>query len=451
MSYVTRNMMANKLRQRFPGFSSVWMWLFLFASLWLAVHAALKIRPFSLPDESAHYFRTLEVSRLHLINFRGDAGVDIPCEEYKVVGNANGPIANYVNVDPLLEMATPEQPCLIRSINTAGAYSPVMYVFSATGFAIADHLGLDYVGKHTWGRVFNAVANTIIIFLALCLVNRYRPLLAAAAFVPMGFWLRSSLSADAVTDAVLLLYICWLVHCLERSQPLNRSEIITTLALSVLVGSIKPLYSLLPFTILMLFSNQSSFKSQLWLLAPGFVSVVTSTILTKAFDPSLVYVPEGLVPSNQLLHIIKHPFDFVFTLINTLDIDGPILYEGLVSAGVPAVCYAAIIAVLVANTPSLLGYYQRVFLLMMGVALCAAISAALYILYTPPAATQVYGLQGRLFIIPLTLILLAVAFEKKEWMYIAPWIKNVIGYVLPLALMYYCLESPQIMGAMGMV
>lgn len=439
----------NRMISRFPGLASIWMWAFLAVSLPLAIYAAQKVRPFSLPDESAHYFRTLEVSKLHLINFRGDAGVDIPCEEYKIVGNANGPIANYINVDPMMESATPDRPCMIRSINTAGAYSPVMYVFSATGFAIADHLGLDYVGKHTWGRIFNAIANTIIIFLALCMVNHhYRPLLAAAAFVPMGFWLRSSLSADAVTDAVLLLYICWVIHCLERMATLGPKEKQISIALAILVGSLKPLYSILPFITLILFRRGASMKQQLWLLIPGLVSIVTAFTLTKMFDPSLIYVPQGLVPADQLMYIIQHPLQYASTLFNTLKINYSGLFYGLISTDTHR--YSIIVILLLVSTPSLLGGEQRLFLLMMALGLCVAISSALYILYTPIGYTEVYGLQGRLFIIPMTIVVLAAAFEKKHWIFMAPWVRNLIGYFLPLMLIFTSLEDINIMRSMGM-
>ena len=236
---------SEQLQMKISSGSGVGSNVILFALFlaWLAtsIYAAGRMRPFSLPDESAHYLRAYEVSHLHLLNAVGDVGVMMPCLEYQQVGTANGPIYKYIDVAPMLADVSRTNPCEVTTSNSAGTYSPLLYLFSALGFVVADQIQPDYVVRHHYGRIGNAIGNIVIIFLGLAMLRRLRPLFAAIAFIPMAVWLRSSLSADAITGALCFFYVCLLGHFVESGKSLGIRGLYSLCAVGAMVGATKPL------------------------------------------------------------------------------------------------------------------------------------------------------------------------------------------------------------------
>jgi len=434
----------HQIKNAFPGIASGWMWIYLIAMLGLSVYTSQAMRGFGVPDESAHYFRAREVSLLHFINSPGKDGVTISCDEYKLVGTANGPIANLVNVDEI--PVTPNTPCTIKTINTAGTYSPVLYLFSALGFSVADQLHYDYQRRQFMGRLFNAAGNSIIIFMALCLINNYRPLLATLALTPVAFFLRASLSADAVSTSFSFFYICFILRKIEQNSELRTNDILLFSIISIFVGATKPFFSIIPFATLVFLTNKpgnmSAIKWITLLMTPGIASVITAGLFTRAADPALIYVSGGSSIQQQFLYIVHHPINFLMAYLHTSAVGLiPWLIE-IVGGGTTtiAIFYGVILGLLCFTSENKLSPYQRFIFLVLSIALSGANAAALYMTYSPIGYTEVLGLQGRLFVISLLLIFIAIGFNRPGWIFLSSALKTILGYVFPFLLLLYCLR-----------
>lgn len=411
---------------------SKWMWLFLAANMIVGFYAANKIKLFGIPDESAHYFRALEVSRGVFINTVENSGILISCEEYKLAGTANGPIFGYIDVDEMARL-NPEKPCLIRTLNTAGVYSPVMYMFSAVGIKISEIIDGSYKAKHYTGRIFNVVGNSIIIFMSLCLISHCRHLMAAISLAPLVFWLRSSLSADAVTISACFFFICLLLRFVEKNHVLNARRIMLLSAAAVFVGATKPLVSLLPFAAVILWNSGTVWavpRRFFLLILPGLLSIVTAYGFASAANPSLVHIPSGSSPSEQLIFILQNLLGFADILLRTLQ-NGLCDWVNQVVGAMNTIPYLLIIALLAITSTSVLGPVQRVVFLLIAIGMSVEAGLALYLAYTPVGHYEVYGLQGRLFVVPFMIGILAVTFENKKLLYIGPSARNFMAYILP--------------------
>lgn len=433
---------------------SLFFFLLLLAWLGVAVHAAVSIRPFSLPDEAAHYLRAYEVSRGHWLNTVGNVGVMMPCEEYQRVGTANGSIYRYIDVAPMLADTGRQAPCEVTSSNTAGTYSPLLYLFSAVGFKVADKVQPDYRGRHDYGRIANAIGNTLVVFLGLSLLTRLRPLFAVIACIPMAVWLRSSLSADAVAGSLCFLFVCLLARSVESRSSLAMRDLLWFCIAGALVGATKPLYSVLPFAALVFWrAGPLSTPLHLWracLLLPGLASVLVAMLLTRSADSSLVVLAWGAVPGDQVLHVLFHPFHAIGTMLNTLFINGEQWLNqlmGSMNIAVNVEIYLVPILLLMAMARSTLSAWQRLFVFLLGMALCAETMMALYVTFSPVGHSEIYGVQGRQFLPAVLLLAWPLSMSLSDRISYGLVIEKTVGYCVPLLFVCYCLAyKMQIMG-----
>lgn len=428
--------------------SSVWLTVFMLVFIWVGVQAAVAIRDFSLPDESAHYLRAYEVSRLHLLNTPGNAGIDLPCEEYKQVATANGPMYGYIDVDLMLADPARAGACVVSSASTAGAYSPLLYVFSGLGFGVADLAGADFRKRHDYGRMANAIGNTLIIFCGLALLGGLRPLFAAIALMPMNIWLRSSLSADAITFSFCFFYACLLARYIEGGRLLRLRDAWYLAMAALLVGASKPLYSLLPFASLVLLSRRPERLSRplwcLYLLLPGVVSVLLAFVLTSVADPSLVVKVFGADPVEQVKYVLSHPFATTGLMVMTVVQNVNPWLDHLTGSFLPdsnAELYLLPLALLAMTTHSKLEPWQRLFLLFAALALCAETMMALYVTYTPVGRNVIDGVQARQFLPVLVLLMWPLAFSRPALIYLADSVKSLVAYVVPLLFVVYYMNT----------
>jgi uncharacterized membrane protein len=425
----------------FPGMASRWMQFFLVANIILGVIAGLRVRDFGFADESAHYFRALEVSQGHWINTVNHVGVSISCAEYKEVGTANGPIWGLIDVDAIAA-ANPDKPCVTDTRNTAGTYSPIQYIFSGAGIALATAAGLDVQGKHDAGRIFNAVGNTVIIFLALCLVRQHRSLLAFLSAIPLAFLMRASLSADAVATSACFLFLCVLLRLAEDKGGQDSQRVLWLFVAAVFVGATKPLYSILPFSAVILWKHQANIMASIRrlaiLLSPGFVSTLIAFFLASAADSSLIHVPSGASPHEQLLGILHDPLRYADVLGRTFEKNAADWLEQIAGNSYKVV-YVSLAVLLCASSATALGAVQRILLLLMALAISLGTVSTLYIVYTGLGNAEILGIQGRLFMPAIVIALVAVAFEKTNFS-LNPLIRDTVAYVCPVAMIAHCLK-----------
>jgi uncharacterized membrane protein len=407
--------------------------------------------PFSIPDEGAHYLRSFEVSRSHWVNRSGDVGIPMPCRDYLEVAKQEGRVRVAFYQDIAEKMQPNSAECLVSSVNSAGTYSPIPYIPAAFGIRIAEKFGYKVETRLKVGRIANAIVTSLICLLSTLAVQRYRLLLAAFVLLPMSMWLRASMSADALTIAISIGYMAYILHLVELKIPMTRRSIALLSLLAILLGSVKPVYGLLGFSSLILFKRSSEWRlnlvNMMALAVPGLAALIMGSMWVVAADPALVYINtfEGANPTLQWHYLWYDPINFAHIIENTFKNNfASFIIQALfppqsITAWIPHYYQFSISSILcvfvlftMVTTPTSLSAWQRIVLVGIVSTCLFAILVPLYLTYTPVGHNEIIGLQGRYFL-PLSFYAAIAGCISKPWRLFADYsTRLVIAVVIPL-------------------
>ena len=380
---------------------------------------------FSFPDESAHYLRAVEVGHGHFLNGENNIGVPISCDDYLVIAKPRGQIllGDFQNT---AETNSQNLPCTVSTHNTAGAYSPLPYLFSSLGVVFAEKIGFNIHGRLIVGRIFNSLVTSFIGCIALFSIIRYRALLTFIFFMPGCLWIRSSLSADSITILIVMCYLIYLLRIIESGMEVNKKNLLFLSLFGLFMGLIKPVYGILAFTSLVLFrpskKNSSDVKRIILLSIPGLIALLSSFIWIIFTDPSVFFINhwQEASPKLQINFLTHNPIAIfkvlffisinTFTLLNQLFI--PILDNQLLSSEATFLCGAVLLIalfLLIIFSSNAMSLFQRLLFFCISSIVILGIILCLYLSYTRVGSTEVLGVSGRYFIPPL--FFLAVAFS----------------------------------------
>lgn len=405
--------------------------------------------PFSIPDEAAHYLRSFEVGRGHLINFRGNVGVPIPCSDYLKIAKLNGRVNVAYYQAEAEEMKPNAEDCVVSSVNTAGSYSAFPYVAAAIGIRISEELGYGIETRLQTGRMFNAIFTSLICLLAVLAVKKYRLLIAIFALLPMSMWLRASLSADALTISISIGYLAYLLHLVENDKPINKQNICILTLLAIALGSVKPVYAILTFSALMLYKRPIGL-SALPLALPGISAVFVVALWSLAADPSLIYINNfnGANPVAQLNFIMSDPLNFANTLINTFRINltsfiGQAMVpmfpspwvEPYKQFGISVFICVLIFFTMVTMSTSLTSSQRLVLLAVTSTCLILTV-IPLYLTYTLVGHYEILGLQGRYFLPIAFYVVIAGSINKPLYIFASESIRFAVAVIIPLIISF---------------
>ena len=411
------------------------------ASLLLGAWLALRAKPFSSPDEAAHYLRAVEIAQGKWLNRRGDPGVDIPCRDYFTIAARHAPMAFYRDVTRRPDFADPG--CKVRSVNTAGVYPPVSYLLLAPAEALGRALDWPIERRLVLMRFVNFAGTALLFALIGWLVPRWRAPFLLIAFSPGLLLLRASVSADGMTAALALLFIAWVLRLWHQPRPPSAVQWTLLFGLGLLLSGCKPVYGLLVFCALLLALRPDPLRMRLragmLALLASAAALTLSAALLKLADPALVQLAYGADPSAQFAWMQQHPLAFPRAVLSGLG--WRTFYEMVVPYGGAADVQGVVIAWLIplllvgllAGGPAAMPAAGRVFAAMLLVLLMFAVALPLYLTYTPPGHTAVVGVQGR-YLIPLAgLLVFALGGLARPWLTLPRTVAEPLAAFVPLA------------------
>lgn len=399
-------------------------WLFI--ALWLAataigLYAALATPPFINPDEGAHYLRSNEVAHGRLLNRPGKVGIEMPCEEYRTAAARYYPMAYYRPVDALL--AADPTGCRANSRNTVGMYPPVPYLASAIGMRLAESANTSAEAKMVAGRAANMLATSALGLIALLMIRSHRALLAFLMLMPESLWLRSALSADAMTITLAVLFLAYLIRLTERQRPVDSRELAILMLLGGLIGLTKVVYGVICFASLALYGTGSGrpLRVFLRLALPGVISLGAAYAWMTWVAPDLVYLGHGAVPAAQWQTLLAEPGRFPMLFWKTMyHHGGEMLYSALIpSLWVPvpvgqaiAVLLALLFCAIALASPAVFPRPGSLLLAALTLLGAFAVTAPPYLTFTPVGHWEIWGIQGRYFIPLAALPVLALGLRN---------------------------------------
>jgi uncharacterized membrane protein len=295
-------------------------------------------------------------------------------------------------------------------------YPPFFYLPQASGMALGKLLNRPVVESMHLARAANALACTLLGFVALLIAGRARLLMFALLMLPMSTALFSILGNDGLIIAVTALGVAVISRAMHQGRPMNRTEVIAAAVCFALVGATKPPYA--PLGLILLVCDTE--KRQWRYLAAGtaVAFAIGWTLWTAiAVQTALTLPGGGIDPELQAQWLLAHPLEVFSIAGHTLKTnfqpyaDMFIGVLGWLDTAMPPRFYPAAWTMLgLTAALSLSGGVKRDWRWVPAVSLLAAIAAfgavhgALYLTWTPVGADHVEGVQGRYFL-PLALML----------------------------------------------
>ena len=410
----SRRRLADVVETRLP-------WLFLIYALPSVIVLSLIMPPFQVADEPEHIERTDQISRGVMISDILGGTVD---GSWVAIGALYQNMHFHPEVKQTVALA--REAGAIRwsgpkdhaNFQNTAQYGPFLYLPQAIGVALGRFAGLSLARTLVAVRVINGFAACVIGFLALSICKRGRALTFATLLLPMTLSQFSSASQDALLISLSILAVAMASRALNRDRPASTAEFAVFAFIVVATTLARP-----P-------------QFALALLAPAFVGRrdpalrSKGLIVTVAVGTVILWmrILSGLTPpmpldhslSGQFHRLLADPLLLPAVMMNCFAHTGVWLLEtvigylGWIDARMPDWYYltaagALVIATIAPNNRdrgSVL-WPGTLALLTFG-ALLTALSAALYMTWTPVGLATIDGMQGRYILPVLPLLAWAV-------------------------------------------
>jgi hypothetical protein len=421
---------------------------FLLLAIAAGVYLVCVVPHFAGIDEPAHFYRSYQISTGKFLpekeGSKGFGGACIPRDVIRAQRAdsrvyAEHQLQGVVDAEtgkPIVYAPGPIQPCPTDPSEGFVTFSTfpsfVPYLPQAASVFVTRNLGADTDTTLVIARFVVLAMYVSIVGVAIARSPRSKWALAVAGLVPVAVYQSaSSISHDAFTTAIALLVVSSALRALDPPEGTStRALVIEALILSVLLGSVKPMYVVIAGLYLLPLLGARR-RTDRWPLVFAPVLGVLVSMLWNASagdvwktDAGYFFINvDDVTQKHELLH---SPWDFGVDLVRTGYhelwhwVTQPFTVGPSVTAG-PGILAILCVAIYVVSSvqrarreaPVPLGWLQRGLILLAFLIGVVLIGAANYIYWTPPGLDRVEGIQPRYFM-PL-LVLLPVAIGSLPW------------------------------------
>jgi uncharacterized membrane protein len=263
-------------------------WYFLVLSLPFGLAFMALTPPGQVPDEHAHFLRSYQVSEGHLVSLKnGDhTGDYIPSSVGRFMSCYDAlPFhrENKLRASQILDTASicidqSDRP--LTGFSNTAIHPPLIYAPQAMGILLARQFTPSVLVLFYTGRLFNLFAATALTFWAIRRAPVGKWMFTVLALTPMMLFMSSSLSSDALTNALSFLFLSQVLLCaFGPGESVSTSNIIALAVLGIAIGQSKQAYFLLAAAYLLIPSARMETLPRYWF---GFLVVAASTLLSIA-------------------------------------------------------------------------------------------------------------------------------------------------------------------------
>lgn len=410
--------------------------------LWIASGAGIVfcfvVPPMYVPDEPTHFYKAYDISTGHLAqrNIGQTSGDYTPSGIVEFATDAmdtrvrNPQNYHYVSDTKKLASIRLGDKKEAREYPNFASYPPVVYIPQAIGIMLGRIVSDKVIVFFYMARIVNLAVYIILGYLSIRAVVYGKWAFVAIGLLPMSIFVAASLSADALTIGLAMLFVALVVKGFYAAAPLTRRFWAELFIVSMgLVLAKQAYFMLLPIIGILLFAKDSSVplrglpdakKRLVMVIAIGLVCVgalglwaVATKNISKDVSVSQAAIGYYTDSKGQAKRLIKQPADFTKDLFNTtfsspsndiirsgfgtfgwLDVFAPLWLDCLIAF----ILFASF--GLDTKEKNELGTIP-VLLILASIAMTyCAIMAALYIYWTLPNSTFISGFQGR-YMIPM--------------------------------------------------
>lgn len=378
--------------------------------------------PIGTVDESAHLYRSFQVSQLNLIpdNVGTESGGKIPIGLAKLVlSNIHDPSYRYTSKtiagqkDLNIDSTTMD-----LEFTNVSIYPPVDYAPQAVGLKLGGLFTKRSLVQFYMARLTNLLFLATMLALAIQIIPVGKKAFMILLLSPMVVYSGASLSADAFTIAAIAVYSAYLFKLFTQQARIVRRQWLILCLLACAVALAKQTYIIFAATTIILAFRGKRFNlSDAWKAClAAFVAVLLGALWLGAIshmhtmpvhlqETVGIHVNAGL----QRDYILQNPVQFLHTIGNTLNIEIVRSFFGIIGPGdtyLPVICYYIIVVLVFLAFGLDVESHKRVhFGRIPTIVLIGAVSlhvvvtlVSLYLLWTNPYKPVIDGLQARYFI-----------------------------------------------------
>jgi len=420
--------------------------VFVLLSALFGLAALIVNPPLRGPDEAAHFLRAYGITTGDIIpsvrNEQGHKGIFLPArlhDDFSFFEAARyeiwTPGFTYRTVvdDYLRKRGTriaedDERPAVFLLYQGSEAYSPAPYLPYIVAAAIGRAFGLDFLGMFYLMRIIGFVAMTAAAAYAVAIVPHLRWTFLLIAMLPSALYGRTVIGADG---AALSFTLVVTALCLRSACRLGGERIWERAAFMTLCVLSKPpqvAFVLLEAMTRALRELPRRWRTLALITLPGLVLTVAWVAAVSA-DVGAWRIADGsnrpaelFEPARKFSLLLTDPLHFPISLIAGLGTSE--LYDlwrqligvlGWLDTGLQDWSYPVFSGLLVASflAPMPLDRAARYRIAavsaLAGIAYVLAVYLIFYLTWTPADALQIWGVQGRYFVVALPPVALAVA------------------------------------------
>jgi uncharacterized membrane protein len=298
---------------------------FLIAAVAGGVAFLMVTPPFQVPDEPAHFYQSylLSEGRIRGVQQGNAPGARMPSSLRALTELMIGDVP--FNPDARISREALERARALQlepdrleyiAFPKAIRYSPLPYLPQAAGIAVGRALGASPFELVHWARAINLLVSVALILLALNQLPGYRWLAVLLALTPMAMFLRSSMSADAMTIGVAFVLAATIAKlAVGPSKAVTRWDLPLLVVGSAALCLTKPVYFPLLLAVLAIPARR------LPKLRRGTLAVLILVIVAGAVAaayaialPSLKAV--SLDTSIRLERVLFEPLQFLWLMVS---------------------------------------------------------------------------------------------------------------------------------------
>ncbi len=389
------------------------------------------IMPFGMsPDEFTHFTRIYGISEGVLIapqSEENSGGSELPAEldEIYTVLPESG---TYDEISKDLSIGKSGEKKEYNYV-TAALYNPICYLPQVLGVLTGKILNLPYLAQAYLARIFNFACFLCLVFFALKYLPKYRKFMIFILFFPITLQETTSLAPDALTISLTFFLISFVLYlATNKKHKMNKKELAILYILAALLGFCKIIY--LPLLLLYFIIPKDCFGDKNKKLFHAIMMIAMVLILNVIWlsisSRYLVNVRDGVSPNEQVSFILTHPFNYLTTLIGTLNAELDFYLTsvfgmslGHFSINLPRFYFYLFVFIsiltLAENIEKIkLDLSSKIIILATFLAIILLIFTSLYIQWTPLKNLTVVGVQGRYFLPILPLLPVILSFARKR-------------------------------------
>lgn len=388
--------------------------LFIAVALLLGLAFAFVTPPFEVPDEQNHFWRTLAVSRGHLLPKGGPDTTPVVKSTQNFVWVLSRTEPRETLAQKLrIAAALPYDGTPGATVRFAAWYTPLPYVVQSLVAALPLRPIIVFYG----GRVANLLVAVIVIALAIRAAPDYGGIFAVAALLPMSFYELASLSADAATTA-----LAWLFTALLLVPP-RRAWVVPLTGFALALC--KPAYFLIA---LLAFAARFRWRIRIAIIA----ATAAGTLLSLAAASRGAYNPRVGLPvdaATQIRCIAADPMQFARVAMHDVVANGRFYVEEMIGRfGAnelklsPFVIAAEIVLLIAVALTAGVALRCRVRMAAVAIAVMTifGILFSQYLIWSIVCGDAIEGVQGRYFLEILPLFLASISLPRVR-LRVSPW------------------------------